>query len=121
MPNAKTHMLVGAGVGVTVVLLDNNKHPTSHNIVVAPVLGAFMGKFPDILEPALHPNHRQFFHGLTLLTFLSAGLLKAYRWSPEEPFEKLFRGMMLIGGVAYLSHLICDASTPKGLPLIGKL
>ncbi|MEL4255404.1 metal-dependent hydrolase [Shewanella xiamenensis] len=121
MPNAQTHMLVGAGVSVTTALLDRNKPPVSHHIAIAPVVGAFMGKLPDILEPAFHPNHRQFFHGVTVLTFLSAGLLKAYRWSPEEPLEKFIRGLMLIGGVAYLSHLICDASRPKGLPLRGKL
>ncbi|WDE02380.1 metal-dependent hydrolase [Thalassomonas actiniarum] len=121
MPNAKTHMLVGAGVSVTTALLDKNKHPASHHIAIAPVVGAFMGKLPDILEPAFHPNHRQFFHGVTVLTLLSAGLLKTYRWSPAEPVEKFVRGLMLIGGVAYLSHLMCDASTPKGLPLLGKL
>ncbi|GGZ04032.1 MULTISPECIES: metal-dependent hydrolase [Shewanella] len=121
MPNAQTHMLVGAGVSVTTTLLDRNKHPVSHHIAIAPVIGALMGKLPDILEPACHPNHRQFFHGVTVLTLLTAGLVKAYRWSPEEPFEKFIRGLMLIGGVAYLSHLICDASTPKGLPFLGKL
>lgn len=121
MPNAKTHILVGAGVGLTAALLDKKKHPASHNIAVAPVVGAFMGKLPDILEPALHPNHRQFFHGVTVLTALSAGLLKAYRWSPEEPFERILRGLMLIGGGAYLSHLLLDMTTPKGLPLVGKL
>lgn len=121
MPNAKTHMLAGAGVSVTTVFLDKNKHPVSHHIAIAPVVGAFMGKLPDILEPGFHPNHRQFFHGVTVLTLLSVGLLKAYRWSPEKPFEKFIRGLMLIGGVAYLSHLISDASTPKGLPLLGKL
>ncbi|EGT3625448.1 metal-dependent hydrolase [Morganella morganii] len=121
MPNEQTHMLVGAGVSVATAFLDKNKHPVSHHIAIAPVVGAFMGKLPDILEPAFHPNHRQFFHGVTVLTLLSAGLVKAYRWSPEDPLEKFFRELMLIGGVAYLSHLICDASTPKGLPLLGKL
>ncbi|MBE0458086.1 metal-dependent hydrolase (plasmid) [Pseudoalteromonas sp. KG3] len=120
MPNAKTHMFIGAGVSLTTALLDNNKHPASHNVVVAPAVGAFMGKLPYILEPALHPNHRQFFHRMTVLTLLYAGLLKAYRWSLEEPFEKFMRGMMLICGGAYLRHLICDASTPKALPLVGK-
>jgi len=121
MPSAQTHMLIGAGVSVTTALLDRNKHPDSHHIAISTVVGAFMGKLPDILEPAFHPNHRQLFHGVTVLTLLSAGLVKAYRWSPEEPLEKYIRGLLLIGGVAYLSHLICDASTPKGLPLIGKL
>ncbi|MFK3861258.1 metal-dependent hydrolase [Pseudoalteromonas rhizosphaerae] len=121
MPNANTHMLVGAGVSMTAALLDENKHSVSHHIAIAPAVGALMGKLPDILEPAFHPNHRQFFHGVTVLTMLTTGVVKAYRWSPEESSEKFIRGLMLIAGVAYLSHLICDASTPKGLPLLGKL
>lgn len=52
MPNAKPHMLVGTGVGLTAALLDNNKHPASHIVVVAPAVGAFMGILPDILAPA---------------------------------------------------------------------
>jgi inner membrane protein len=121
MPNANTHMLIGAGVSTTIAILDKNKHPISHNIAIAPVIGVFMGRLPDILEPSIHPNHRQLFHSIAALTLLSAGLLKAYKWSPEDPFDKFVRGLLLIGGVAYLSHLFSDASTPKGLPLLGKL
>ncbi|MBJ7539921.1 metal-dependent hydrolase [Marinomonas transparens] len=121
MPNANTHMLVGGAVSFTAALLDKDKHPVSHHIAMAPIVGAFIGRLPDILEPAIHPNHRQFFHGVIVLALLTVGVLKVYQWSPEEPFNKFVRGMLLVSGLAYLSHLICDASTPKGLPLIGKL
>lgn len=121
MPNAKIHMFVDLGVGMTSSLLHRSKHPVSHHTVIAPVVGAFMGRLPDILEPLFHPNHRQFFHGVKVLTLLSTGLIKVYQWGPDESFEKFVRGVILIGGIAYLSHLMLDASTPKGLPLLGKL
>ena len=121
MPNANTHMLVGAGVGISTALLDKNKHPVSHHIVIAPVVGAFMGRLPDIIEPANHPNHRQFFHSVGIISIFSYGLIKAYQWSPDDTFDKFIRGLLLIGGAAYLCHLFCDASTPKSLPLIGNL
>lgn len=121
MPNAKTHILVGAMASMGTALLDKKKHPISHHIAIAPVTGALMGKLPDVIEPAFHPNHRNFFHSVAVMTLISSGLLRAYKWSPEEPLEKFVRGFILIGGVAYLSHLVCDATTAKGLPLVGKI
>ncbi|QUN04782.1 metal-dependent hydrolase [Shewanella yunxiaonensis] len=107
-------------MSTVITLVDKEQYSLGHSLFIAPVLGGVVSKLPDIIEPAFHPNHRQFFHSVTMLTLLSAGLLKAYRWSPEEPLEKFIRGAILICGAAYLSHLICDASTPKGLPLVGK-
>ena len=121
MPNGKTHMLVGAGVGLGVALIDKDKHQISHNPAFGAFIGAISGKLPDIIEPALNPNHRQFFHSYTVMTASIAAILKVYKWSPDKNFEKLIRGFVLIGGCAYLSHLICDSTTPKGLPLVGKL
>lgn len=119
MANGKTHLLVGASVGATVAMLDNKKHPISHNLISASTLRAVMGKLPDLIEPASNPNHRQFFHSITTFTLLSTALIKTYKWSPETPLETLIRGAILISGTAYLSHLVFDAITPKGLPFIG--
>ncbi|WP_404391354.1 metal-dependent hydrolase [Pseudoalteromonas phenolica] len=121
MPNGKTHMLVGAGVGLGVALIDQDKHSISHNPAFGTVIGAISGKLPDMIEPALNPHHRQFFHSYLFMTVSAAAMFKVYKWSPDTPFEKLMRGIALIGGCAYLSHLICDSTTPKGLPLVGKL
>lgn len=121
MPNARTHMLVGAGVTTLAALADKEKSEVTHNIVMSPLIGALGAKLPDMLEPALHPNHRQFFHSVSFLAAMSAGLYKVYKWSPDDPLEKLIRGVLLLGGVAYASHLLCDATTPKSLPLVGKL
>lgn len=121
MANGKTHLIVGAGVGVTVALMDNKKHPISHNLVSSSAVGALMGKLPDILEPAHHPHHRQFFHSVATFVSISAALIKAYQWTPESSLEKVLRGVILIGGTAYLSHLAFDATTPRSLPILGKL
>jgi membrane-bound metal-dependent hydrolase YbcI (DUF457 family) len=114
-------MLVGAGAVSLAALADDNPHPLTHSLLFAPILGCVAGKLPDHIEPAIHPNHRQFFHSITIMSLLTVGLIKTYQWKPGQPLEKLIRGLVLLGGVGYLSHLLCDATTPKGLPLVGKL
>ncbi len=122
MANGSTHMLVGAATGLIIAGIDKKKHPTSHNAVTATALGAFFGKFPDILEPSLNnPHHRQFYHSLLVLGSLTYGLKKLYDWEPENGFETIMRDVSLIAGCSYLSHLALDSLTPRSLPLLGKL
>lgn len=121
MSSGKTHLAVGAATGLAIAMVDNKKHKYIHSPIVAPALGAFFGKLPDIIEPAYHPNHRQFFHSTLTFSAIGFGVYKAYQWETETGFEKILRGVMLIAGCSYLSHLVCDSTTPKGLPLIGKL
>ena len=121
MSSGTTHMFVGAGAVGLAAIVDDHPHPITHSLLIAPLLGSISGKLPDYIEPALHPNHLQFFHSITFAGLITVGLIKCYQWKPEEPFEKLIRGLVLLGGMGYLSHLICDSTTPKGLPLVGKL
>ncbi len=122
MANGKTHLVVGAAVGLTVALADNKKQAVSHHPVTAITVGSLFGKLPDILEPSLgNPHHRLFCHSLLVLTALGVGLKHLYEWQPEEAIDKCLRGLGLIAGCAYVSHLLCDATTPRSLPLIGKL
>ena len=121
MPNGRTHMIVGAGVGIAAALVDQEKHQISHNPAFGAIVGAFAGKLPDIVEPALHPNHRQFFHSFAFAGMVGYGLKKTYDWKPEDGAEKVIRLLTLCAGIGYLSHLLLDATTPKGLPFIGKL
>ena len=92
------------------------KHP-----LVAAATAAVCGTLPDILEPALHPNHRQFFHSFLFATGVGFVLYKLYRWEPESEGGELVRAVTLVGGCAYLVHLSMDAFTRKSLPLVGKL
>jgi membrane-bound metal-dependent hydrolase YbcI (DUF457 family) len=89
--------------------------------VAAGGFGAVCGSLPDVIEPAVHPNHRQFFHSIACAVMLGYGLRKLYRWQPDEAWQRVLRGAGLIAGGAYLVHLAMDATTAKSLPLIGKL
>ena len=46
------------------------------------------------------------------------GMRRAYLWRTHDPVEQLVRLAVLIGGSAYLAHLVRDAFTAKSLPLI---
>lgn len=72
---------------------------------------------PDVLEPALHPNHRKFFHSLAFAGLLGYGVYHLYGWQPEDAWHQLVRAAGLVLGAAYLAHLARDAFTAKSLPL----
>jgi len=93
--------------------------PLPHPLVAAP-LSAALASLPDLLEPALTPNHRQVFHSVTVGLVVGAALYEAYKWEPETPGQEVLRTLALIGGSAYLLHLVGDMLTAKGLPLIGR-
>ena len=121
--NGPTHQIAGAIAAFAITQNDNSeKSGVLHHPSAAIPIGAFLGRLPDMIEPAFrNPNHRQFFHSITVLGLLTTGMHKAYHWEPHDEFEKIVRGVLLIGGAAYLSHLALDALTSKSLPLIGRL
>lgn len=69
----------------------------------------------EFLEPALHPNHRKFFHSLTILGALGYGDYKVMSNPSLTDEDKL---AILVSSAGYASHLAIDATTPKFLPLI---
>lgn len=81
--------------------------------------GALLASLPDLLEPPVHPNHRQFFHSLLLAGVLVAGFIKLREYKPTSPGAALLRWLGLIGTAAYLIHLAMDATTAKSLPVLG--
>ena len=123
MANGMTHSVVGGLSGLAVSLLDtDDRGQSAHNPVLAMAVGTFFGKLPDILESALrNPHHRQFFHSVLVLVAMGAGLKNIYEWKPKDNVQEVLRCLMLCAGVGYISHLLLDASTPRSLPLIGKL
>ncbi|GAB2893511.1 hypothetical protein GCM10027046_23110 [Uliginosibacterium flavum] len=86
---------------------------------VGAVLSASLTKLPDVLEPAIHPNHRQFFHSVAFAGLLGLVAHKIYRWEPKNKDDETVRFVLLVGAAAYAIHLLLDASTPKCLPLFG--
>ncbi len=121
--NGPAHQLVGVLVGMaTAARDDDHKSSYFHHPLAAGAIGAFFGKLPDVLEPSLrNPHHRQFFHSFTFLGMVGWGVHKVSQWEPRDELEKWLRGLLLIGGLAYLSHLVADAFTSRSLPLVGRL
>lgn len=119
MPNAAAHQLGAALVigGISVASEQqkdqNTSAPLAHGTVAA-----CLGTLPDILEPACHPNHRQFFHSLAFAGLLGFGLYRLYQWEPYDEPQKALKTLGLIAGGAFLVHLAMDATTAKSLPVI---
>jgi hypothetical protein len=107
------------------------------------------GRLPDLLEPAIHAWHRSFFHsgavgaGVFRTTVVpvknrvaellaKAAEIRAQRLllEPDHPDHATLQlqefAMYLLSGVliglpvGYLSHLIADGGTERGIPLIGR-
>jgi len=69
-------------------------------------IGGAAGAFPDILEPATTPRHREFFHSWTTLGLLTWGTYQLLQ-SPLNPALKWLGGVVATG---YVVHLIDDAT-----------
>lgn len=120
MSNGPTHQWTAAVVvGAVCIHAEKDKQIKSARPIVGAVLAAKLTKLPDILEPAIHPNHRQFFHSIAFAGLLGLAGYKAYKWKPDSPLEEAIRFALMVGIGAYGVHLLLDASTPKSLPLIG--
>jgi len=108
--------------------------------------GAGGGRLPDIIEPALNPRHRSVAHAIVPAVAIGAKVVpiflsgkqqlrqcadgcRARRDDATGFFEKIFLWLaekclrLVCGAMAglasgYASHLVLDAFTPMGLPLI---
>ncbi|MCU7937094.1 MAG: metal-dependent hydrolase [Candidatus Thiodiazotropha sp. (ex Dulcina madagascariensis)] len=119
MPNAVAHRLVGAvGVGGMVWTIEGETGRSSYAPVTAGLLGGALSSLPDFLEPAIHPNHRGFFHSYAVLALLGYGAYRLWKWEPTDGFGQLARMGGLVVIASYGIHLVMDATTPKGLPIV---
>ena len=122
MSNGTTHKWSAAlAIGTMVRHHEMKQNLNTPLPFASALLGVALTNMPDLLEPATHPGHRQFFHSVTFAAMLGMGMKKLYDWKPEEDAHKAIRHILLVGGGAYLIHLALDACTPKSLPLIGRL
>lgn len=116
--NGPTHALVGAAVGgggyyvACKVLL---KEPSLEGFMLSAGAGLAVACLPDILEPAVHPNHRAFFHSLVFNGIVTILLWRRLSNPNVSTLEKITLSVL---GSAYVSHPLLDATTPQGLPTI---
>jgi membrane-bound metal-dependent hydrolase YbcI (DUF457 family) len=118
MANLKTHMLIGGAAGITAYAVYchyQNREFKLLDAVGSAIISVVGGIAPDIIEPALDPNHRAFFHSLVGGTTLVHGVRKTWNAAGLSSEFKFVLALLAIG---YVSHLLADAATPKGLPLL---
>jgi membrane-bound metal-dependent hydrolase YbcI (DUF457 family) len=119
MANAAAHRLGAAAiVGGIALAAENKQEESTAKPLIAGGLACLAGTLPDILEPACHPNHRQFFHSLAFAGMVGHGVYKAWQWKPESKTQEWLRIACMAAGGAYLVHLAMDATTTKGLPIV---
>lgn len=119
MPSANRHAVVAAlTLGIASVHFRKTGQKDVPHPVVAALGGGLMTNMPDLIEPALHPNHRRFFHSITIAVLIGMGIHKAWHWQPDTTLDRVLRMAVLIAGGAYLCHLCLDLGTRKSLPLL---
>lgn len=130
MANAKQHFVVAAAVAGVGYLAwkgfehwfddqlpeDAQDHKTPFSLgelALWSAAGGCIGLLPDILEPATTPNHRSFFHSFS---FIALAAWLAFRFCRGLSFAA--KVVLALVALPYLSHLVLDARTKRGLPLM---
>lgn len=89
MSSGSVHQVIAAAtVGTACLWAERDQQHKTEKPLIGAVLAAGFTKLPDVLEPALHPHHRQFFHSLTFAGILGLTVHKAYRWQPNNPTDE---------------------------------
>ena len=124
MPRQKQHRKLGGGIGVAIGFAAANRISQNQPGSVPDLLlycglglaGGLVGSIlPDLLEPPRHPNHRGVFHSI-VPTALGVTVLVATAFPSVGTG---WAGTFLSAGAAgYVSHILADAGTPAGVPIL---
>ena len=107
MANGAAHIAAGALTEVAMAYYGQRQGESVNPLLAIGASTAF-SKFPDWIEPAINPHHRQFFHSISFLAMLGCGLKKTYDWKPEDKGGQVLRFLGLCAGAGYISHLMLD-------------
>jgi inner membrane protein len=119
LANASQHAVIGgmAGGSTYVAMCSYYKRQARlDELLICIGVGVATAAVPDLLEPALHPHHRQIAH-----SFTTGGVLaklateKCFTNCEWDQLQKIVLAAAIAG---YLSHLVADACTPRCLPII---
>ncbi|MDY9925284.1 metal-dependent hydrolase [Methanosarcina sp.] len=121
MTGRKTHMTAGVLISFILVwcLVPKGLVLSSVLLPTALASSAFGAVLPDLIEPPRNRRHRKFFHSLLCLAFLLLFLNQTYlNLLTADPVDEITLGLFFAGS-GYVSHLMLDALTPAGLPVVG--
>jgi inner membrane protein len=135
MPNGSTHIIAGTICGATGSLViqsrvHENRQLEFGHLLLSTSAAAAVSRLPDILEPAVCPNHRAFFHSFAFGALLGFGTVQAVKKIKTISEERkaadinqisgteIFLDLAVIAMVVILLHLLMDGFTRKGLPLV---
>ena len=120
--NRRAHAFIGAGIGALYVIARHCRQaPESRppfpvdDLILYAGIGALCGSLPDLIEPATSPNHRQFFHSAAAAAIAGYGAFGSPGRNMNPDLRKCTEAIVL----GYLAHLGADATTAKGVPLLG--
>lgn len=116
--NRPEHIVIAlvCGVGLYAVDIYLKKREANLGEALCTAGGAFLGGgFPDDIEPATDPNHRKFFHSLTLAILFELGADKLIDTYQLNNYVSCFIKGFVHGNT---SHILSDSTTPKGVKLI---
>lgn len=114
MANGITHQLVAADtVGSVCFCAEANQQQKSATPFGAAALSTMLTNLQDKLKPAIHPNHRQFFHSWAFPGMLGIAAHRAYHWETCSKFYEAVRFAILLGIGAYTVHLWLDVTNTK--------
>ena len=135
MPNGNTHKSAGAVIGTITYLAIKNDCQQKEQVdlgelILSTGVGVSTSRLPDILEPAIHPNHRAFYHSLafgSVVGFVGVQAWKDFQFRRNErrvegiqqwSFREYVDIAVIIACGSIVLHLIMDGTTKKGLNII---
>jgi F0F1-type ATP synthase assembly protein I len=146
MSRRGVHEIVGGASGAAFSLASAQATRPSElavDVIAGSIGGLLGGALPDLLEPPTGPRHRSFFHSVGAAAGLAAllhrilpepdatapdqrqhagitDLLQPTSARTEEALPaRLVRALVRGITVGAMSHLLLDAGTPAGLPMVG--
>lgn len=120
--NGVAHKTVtGISIATFLAIQDQREGRASARPLAGGAAAALLACLPDLMQPATHPNHRQFFHSLVFAGVLVTGFMKLREYKPSSTGAALLRRLGLIAMPAYLIHVAMDATTAKSLPVVGRV
>ena len=130
MPNFETHLKTGiltglinaAGKTLLKEIQKVQQNPNqeidwlriTRNSALGGIAGGIGGSLPDTLEPADNPHHRKFFHSKMVAVSVGTGMY----YNEKSELNEDAKIVISSAGYGYISHLLLDSQTPRGLPII---